>query len=467
MDENNSTSATRVFLSYSHKDKEQKDQVKTCLKALPPGIEVKVWEDTRMLAGDIIDDTIFQEIDRTDVFLVLVSRNYLASAYCRDEMKTALLHAEERGCRVVPVIVRPNVAWREYPIGQKLALPPDGRAPTDWKHEDQHWAAVETGLIRILSELHTGHPRVEDESYTETRRHSDISQGQIETADNRGFHTKLKTDLTKSLSNDMVRPLLSILTGDQSQPSPDSAVNHLLEMEPLDSIRRWTEITASWFKNLNPTERGIAWGPVRDVHLNLLPRLIDPDWIENWRKNSCNAQDKRLLTVLMKPRSPNRAVEVLVARVDSKYGAVRFHLGDDVATAQAHPGQINTDNEALRGMQKPTPEEAVQRLGRYLLARYNPKEEPPDVLRKEDWEDLNDDIVERPVGGWHYYYLVIPEDDPDYGNDVALLLLYEKMPNLPRVLLSSERGASPLTCRQNRLEKVIDAFWDIKRMEFA
>ncbi len=52
MDEYNSTSATRVFLSYSHKDKEQKDQVKTCLKALPPGIEVKAWEDTRMLAGD-------------------------------------------------------------------------------------------------------------------------------------------------------------------------------------------------------------------------------------------------------------------------------------------------------------------------------------------------------------------------------------------------------------------------------
>jgi hypothetical protein len=62
---------------------------------------------------------------------------------------------------------------------------------------------------------------------------------------------------------------------------------------------------------------------------------------------------------------------------------------------------------------------------------------------------------------------VIPVDDPDYGNDTVLQLLYEKMPNLPRVLLSTQRGTHPLICDQYTLEALIDAFWDIRRMEFA
>jgi hypothetical protein len=225
--------------------------------------------------------------------------------------------------------------------------------------------------------------------------------------------------------------------------------------------------TAAWFENLSLRERSIVWDSVRDVHLNLLPRLVDPDWLNNWQCNSPYLHDQRLLTVLLKPRSPNRSVDVVVARIDARYGVVRFYQSDTATTVQAHIGQINTDNKALRGMQKPTLEEAVQRLGRYLMTQYRPDDEPPDMLQEEDWEDLNDYIVESPAGRYHYYYLVIPEDDPDYGNDAVLQLLYERMPNLPRVLLSSQRGSNPLLCRQNRLEAVIDAFWDIRRMEYA
>jgi hypothetical protein len=278
---------------------------------------------------------------------------------------------------------------------------------------------------------------------------------------------RLKKELTKSLSNEKVRPLLPELTGDPGRASAERAVDALLALEPLESIRRWTERTAAWFKGLSPRERSAAWDSVRDVHLNLLPRLVDPDWLADWQASGDATRDRRLLTVSLKQRSPNRSVEVLVARVDAKCGIVRFCETDQAATVQAHSGQINTASEALRGMQKPTFEEAVQRIGRYLLAQYRPEEEPPGMLQEEDWEDLNDYIVESPAGLFHYYYMVIPEDDPDYGNDAVLRLLYEKVPNLPRVLLSTQRGANPLICRQNRLEAVIDAFWDIRKMEFA
>ena len=264
-----------------------------------------------------------------------------------------------------------------------------------------------------------------------------------------------------------MQPLISELINDPGRASAESAVDALLALDPVDSIERWTEITRDCFEYLAPRDRTHAWGPVRDVYLNLLPRLIDPVWVTNWQANCESARDKRLLMISIKPsrrsKSPFRSVEVLVARVDAKYGVVRFYQVDDAATVQTYTGQINTANAALRDMQKPTSEEAVQRLGRYLLARFFPDDPPPKVLQTDDWQELNSQIIHRPAGGTHYYYLVIPEDDPDYGNDTVLRLLYEKMPNLPRVLLSALRGTNPLICDQYTLEAIIDAFWDIRR----
>ena len=330
---------------------------------------------------------------------------------------------------------------------------------------------MEKGLIQLLKDMPKRQVEAVVQLNSAVPRPSVIPQDPIETLDERGYQTKLEKELTKSLSHEKVQPLLPELTGDPGRASVEAAVKALLTLQPVDAITRWTELSAAWFKDLTPRERSLAWGPVKDVHLSLLPRLIDPVWITNWQANNQHAKDKRLLMISIKPskrsKSPYRSVEVLVARVDAKCGTVRFYQTEDAGSVQAHSGQIYTANEALRGMQKPTSEQAVQRVGRYLLAQYFQDDPPPDVLEADDWQELNTQIIHRPAGGLHYYYLVIPEDDPDYGNDTVLQLLYEKMPNLPRVLLSTQRGTHPLICDQYTLEALIDAFWDIRRMEFA
>ncbi len=147
--------AVKVFVSYSHLDADKKDEVLTCLRALPRELRVitDVWHDRQMYPGDRFDEDIFARIGQADIFLALISRYYLASDYCREEMTGALREAEQRGCRVVPVIVGKTASWRDYPIGRHLALPPDGRAPTDWNDPDEHWAAVEQGLKELFGEL--------------------------------------------------------------------------------------------------------------------------------------------------------------------------------------------------------------------------------------------------------------------------------------------------------------------------
>jgi hypothetical protein len=176
-------------------------------------------------------------------------------------------------------------------------------------------------------------------------RPSPIAQDPIDTLDERGFLARLRKELTKSLSNEKVKPLIPELTGDSARASAESAVDSLLALEALPSIRRWTEVTAAWFKGLSPRERSAAWDSVRDVHLNLLPRLVDPGWLVGWQESGRTSHDRRLLIVSLKQRSPNRSVEVLVARVDAKCGMVRFYESDAAATVQAPRGQINTASE--------------------------------------------------------------------------------------------------------------------------
>lgn len=91
-----------------------------------------------------------------------------------------------------------------------------------------------------------------------------------------------------------------------------------------------------------------------------------------------------------------------MARVDAKCGTVRIYQTDDAATVQAHSGQINTASKALRGMQKPTSEQADQCANRHLLAQYFPDDPTLDVLQVEDWEDLNTQIIDRSAGGLHF-----------------------------------------------------------------
>lgn len=453
----------RVFISYSHEDGRQKDEVVTCLRALPPRIEIEPWDDTRMLAGSKIDQRIFGEIKKSDVFLALISRHYLASDYCRAEMTDALEHAQKRGLTVVPVIVRKTDSWREYPIGQHLALPPDGKAPTDWAHEDEHWAAVERGLKNLLKAKGGGPANFEPPREQAPASGGSIQQEPIELVEDGEFCSQLKLELTRALSHVQLGPLVAALLPLVEDIKPAAAADSLLKLEPLDSIRALTSAAFSWFRTLSPHEQTAVWDSVKNVHLRLLPRLVDPEWIKRWAQDANVQGDRRLFTVSIKPKSRNRSVEILVARLDAKRGMVRFDPEPELPHLSAPSGQINTGHQALRDLQKPTADEVVQRIGRYLLTRFDPDELPPEILEQEHWLELNDHLIERPVGGRHYYYLVMSDDDPEFANEPVLRLLYQNLPNLPRVLLSAKIGtAYPLLYRQAQLEAVIEAFWDLE-----
>lgn len=95
--------AARVFVSYSHRDEELRDQ---------------------------LDWTISKELDQADIVLLLISPDFLASDYCyKIEKGRALERHREGTAQLVSVIMRP-CDWKHTDLAEYLVTPTDGKPVT-------------------------------------------------------------------------------------------------------------------------------------------------------------------------------------------------------------------------------------------------------------------------------------------------------------------------------------------------
>ncbi|MDR2679033.1 MAG: TIR domain-containing protein [Zoogloeaceae bacterium] len=97
-----------VFISYSHSDRDYLDRLLVHLKPLEKEGLIDLWVDTRLHAGDRWKKEIEKALSRATVAILLVSADFLASDFITDnELPPLLRNAEEKGTRIVPLIVKP------------------------------------------------------------------------------------------------------------------------------------------------------------------------------------------------------------------------------------------------------------------------------------------------------------------------------------------------------------------------
>jgi nucleoside 2-deoxyribosyltransferase len=97
-----------VFISYSHSDRDYLDRLLVHLKPLERDGLIDLWVDTRLRAGDRWKKEIEKALNRANVSVLLVSADFLASDFITDnELPPLLKSAEEKGMRIVPLIVKP------------------------------------------------------------------------------------------------------------------------------------------------------------------------------------------------------------------------------------------------------------------------------------------------------------------------------------------------------------------------
>ena len=140
----------RAFISYSHQDEAATNRLKVHLAVLRDEGLIDDWHDREILPGEVIDDVISRQLESRDLFLCMVSADFLASDYIQHrEMARALERHAAGGMIVVPIIIEP-CDWQRSPLGRLLALPKDGRPVSLWKNENEAFANVIAGLRRLL-----------------------------------------------------------------------------------------------------------------------------------------------------------------------------------------------------------------------------------------------------------------------------------------------------------------------------
>lgn len=146
-------SPLKVFVSYCHVDEALKDDLIKHLIPLKRLNLISEWHDRKILAGDKWDEKISHNLEASQIILLLVSVDFINSKYCYDiEMDRALERSAEKGCVVIPVILR-GCMWQHTRFADLQVLPVDGKAVTAWSDRDEAYVNVAEGIKKTAEKL--------------------------------------------------------------------------------------------------------------------------------------------------------------------------------------------------------------------------------------------------------------------------------------------------------------------------
>ena len=147
-----SNQPVKVFISYSHKDKDLRAELVRYLKPLERQGLISIGYD-RNVSARVWEKEINKHLEEAQIILLLVSPDYVASTYCYSiEMKYALEQSENGNARVIPLILRP-ADWHSTPFGKFQALPKNAKPLTTWANRDEAFVEIIQGIRRVVEDI--------------------------------------------------------------------------------------------------------------------------------------------------------------------------------------------------------------------------------------------------------------------------------------------------------------------------
>ena len=144
-----------IFFSYSHQDKKLRNELEKFMSHLKRHPSIKSWHDGEIGAGMPWAQEIDTHLNKSNIILLLVSQDYIASEYCYDiELQRAIQRHEAGEARVIPIILSPAF-WEITPIGRLQALPTEAKPITEWPNRNRNraWMDVVRGIQRAIEQL--------------------------------------------------------------------------------------------------------------------------------------------------------------------------------------------------------------------------------------------------------------------------------------------------------------------------
>ncbi len=142
----------QIFIAYARKDAELLEELRIHLRPLERTNRAKIWYDGKIEPGTVWEDAIKKNMDNSDIILLLISADAIASDYFYEkEMTNALVRHKEGKTKVMPLILRP-CRWNATPIAQLQVLPKDGKPISTWNNRDEAWDNALESILHHVSE---------------------------------------------------------------------------------------------------------------------------------------------------------------------------------------------------------------------------------------------------------------------------------------------------------------------------
>jgi hypothetical protein len=144
-----------IFYSYAREDATFLADIRASIAPLQHQERITQWWDRREPAGVVWEAAIQRELDRAQLIVLLVSKDFLNSEYCHKETTRALERQAAGLAMVVPVIIRP-CHWKIAAFSHLNLIPADAKPVFTWDHLDAAWAHVGEELTRVVESLESG-----------------------------------------------------------------------------------------------------------------------------------------------------------------------------------------------------------------------------------------------------------------------------------------------------------------------
>lgn len=144
-----------IFISYAHADEVYFQKLR---KHLVP-LEKEEWYN--IVSNDIVPGGEWSEktrkaIEQADIILLLVSPDFLASDYIRnDEMQKSIERYRRGQAMIIPIFIRPAML-EDLAVNRHSILPKNGIPVSAWSREEDAWKDVTNSLREIVTKLSSG-----------------------------------------------------------------------------------------------------------------------------------------------------------------------------------------------------------------------------------------------------------------------------------------------------------------------
>lgn len=117
------------FTSYCHKDKKYLEIFHSFSKDAERRFNLNLWHDGEIGAGESIDKEIAEKLTKADVIFLLISTDYVASAYCyKKELEIAIKKHREGKCIIFPILLRSITSLEGHPFSGLRIIPTDAKS---------------------------------------------------------------------------------------------------------------------------------------------------------------------------------------------------------------------------------------------------------------------------------------------------------------------------------------------------